>query len=198
MKRKDISDAVSNISTGFIQEAADYTPAKKRGKAISWKTAVLAAVMAALLVTPIAAYTVETVRFNAAVEYLRSKGIDVTDKSDYSRQDIIREAERFQIMEVPADPDSFSPSPADPSTAVPALPTEPADVTSEQIRQLTPTMTSREVTALLGDTVDIGSGIYILAYRVDGAYLLRIPFASFDVQLGVTGAELLLMLEPIE
>ena len=67
----------------------------------------------------------------------------------------------------------------------------PAQVTSEQVRALTPDMTREEVLALLGGTQDVGSGIYVYVYEVDGKYLLRIPFAGDGAQLGVTGEELL-------
>lgn len=58
-------------------------------------------------------------------------------------------------------------------------------------------MTRAEVLSLLGDTQDIGSGIYVYVYEVDQQYLLRIPFAGDDAQLGVTGEELLQALIPI-
>ena len=73
----------------------------------------------------------------------------------------------------------------------------PAQVTSEQIRELTPTMTREEVLSFLGDTQDLGSGIYIYVYEVDRQYLLRIPFADDEAQLGVTGEDLLKALIPI-
>lgn len=73
----------------------------------------------------------------------------------------------------------------------------PTQVTSEQIKKLTPTMTRKDVLSLLGDTEDIGSGIYIYLYEVDQQYLLRIPFASDEAQLGVTGEDLLKALVPI-
>ena len=59
-------------------------------------------------------------------------------------------------------------------------------------------MTRSEVLAILGGTQDIGSGIYVYVYEVDGEYLLHIPFASDDAQLGVTGEALLEALSPIE
>ena len=70
-------------------------------------------------------------------------------------------------------------------------------VTSEQIKELTPTMTREDVLSLLGDTQDVGSGIYIYLYEVDQQYLLRIPFASDEAQLGVAGEDLLKALVPI-
>ena len=57
-------------------------------------------------------------------------------------------------------------------------------------------MTREEVLSFLGDTQDIGSGIYIYIYKVDGEALLRIPFAGDEAQLGVTGEELLKTLSP--
>ena len=71
----------------------------------------------------------------------------------------------------------------------------PTQVTSAQIRELTPAMTREEVLSRLGDTQDVGSGIYVYVYEVDGAYLLRIPFAHDDAQLGVTGEALLKALQ---
>lgn len=198
MKREHISDAVGHISPEFIQEAADYSPAQKR-RPISWKAVLLAAAVTALLIAPAAAYAVDTVRFNAAVEYLRSRGIDVTDRSDYSREDIVMMADKAKEIDAYKDMEAQLEAQAEEYMASPppARPTEPADVTSDQVRQLGPTMTWREVTDLLGDTVDVGSGLFILEYRVDGAYSLYIPFAGLDAQLGVTGEELLLMLGPI-
>lgn len=58
-------------------------------------------------------------------------------------------------------------------------------------------MTREEVLSILGNTQDIGSGIYIYVYEVDGKYWLRIPFANDDAQLGVTGENLLTALIPI-
>lgn len=70
-------------------------------------------------------------------------------------------------------------------------------MTSDQVRALTPAMTREEVLSLLGDTQDLGSGIYVYVYEVDQQYLLRIPFAGDDAQLGVTGEDLLRALTPI-
>ncbi|HKL98758.1 MAG TPA: hypothetical protein VJZ06_02470 [Mobilitalea sp.] len=67
----------------------------------------------------------------------------------------------------------------------------PAKVTSEQIKKLTPDMNYDDIISILGETQDIGSGIYILVYEVDGTYLLNIPLAGYDAQLGVTGEKLL-------
>ncbi len=45
-----------------------------------------------------------------------------------------------------------------------------AKITSEQILELTPSMTYEDIINILGETQDIGSGIYILVYEVDRAY----------------------------
>ena len=66
------------------------------------------------------------------------------------------------------------------------------------MRSLTPDMTYREIVQRLGDMLDVGSGIYILKYRVDDAYMIPIPLAGDDVQLGVAGEKLLEAKEPLE
>lgn len=67
---------------------------------------------------------------------------------------------------------------------------KPTQITSKQIKELTPVMTREDVLVLLGDTQDIGSGIYVYVYEVDQQYLLQIPFANDEAQLGVTGKDL--------
>ena len=59
-------------------------------------------------------------------------------------------------------------------------------------------MTLHDVVEVLGSTVDVGSGICILVYEVDGQYTLSIPFAGLDAQLGVYGEDLLKALQPME
>lgn len=73
----------------------------------------------------------------------------------------------------------------------------PTQVTADQIENLTPTITRADVLSLLGDTQDIGFGIYVYLYEVDQQYLLCIPFAGDNAQLGVTGADLLTSMTPI-
>jgi len=69
-------------------------------------------------------------------------------------------------------------------------------VTSEQIQKLTPEMTYKDIILRLGETKDIGSGIYILVYEVDENYLLKISLKGDDAQLGATGKSLLKTIEP--
>ena len=155
----------------------------------------MAAVLTAVLAGSAAAYTVETVRFNAAVQYLTGLGLDVEDLSDYSRREVIT---AYEAYEADAGEDNELLERLLPESPPPPRPAEPADVTSEQILALTPAMTVGDVAGLLGDTQDIGSGICILLYRVDGTHLLRLPFAGSDAQLGVRGEDLLKALEPLE
>ena len=49
----------------------------------------------------------------------------------------------------------------------------------------------------LGDTQDIGSGVYIYVYQVDEEYILEIRFLGDEDKLNVTGEELLKQLKPI-
>lgn len=104
---------------------------------------------------------------SAAVDYLRSLGIPVEDLSDYSRTEIKEAVKTMDAGEssllteeiLNLLPDSGEPI------------QRPTQVTSEQVRELTPTMTREEVLSFLGDTQDIGSGIYIYIYKVDGEAL---------------------------
>ena len=72
-----------------------------------------------------------------------------------------------------------------------------AQITSEQVKQVTADMKYDDIIGLLGNTVDIGSGIYILQYEVDGKYTLDISFISHDTPCGYSGDELLDMMQPI-
>ncbi len=72
-----------------------------------------------------------------------------------------------------------------------------AQVTSEQLLKLTPSMTYKDIIEILGNTVDVGSGIYILKYEVDGKYIIEISLQGDDAKLGVTGNKLLENKQPI-
>lgn len=173
-----------------------HASVKKKNPWIKWVAA--AACISLMFAT--AAFASEIIRYNAAVEYLTSLGIPVEDLSNYSRKEI-KDAERIiSAEETLADGernslvDEYYSSQSVKGVSVDG----PTKVTSEQIRELLPTMTREEVLAFLGDTQDIGSGIYIYVYEVDQQYLLNIPFASDDAQLGVNGTDLLKTLKPIE
>ena len=145
------------------------------------------------LMMPLTAFAIDIIQYNAAVDYLNSLGIAVEDLSDYSHKEI-KEAVKT------IDAGESSPLTEEIRSLIPEY-KEPIDtptqVTAEQIKQLTPTMTRTDILSLLGNTQDIGSGIYIYLYEVDQQYLLRIPFASDEAQLGVTGEDLLKALVPI-
>ena len=194
MKKEDFFEVLGELDDDIVKGAK--TTMKKK---ISWKvirTSAIAAVLAIALIVPAAAYVIETVRYNAAVGYLTSLGIDVKDLSDYSRQEVIR---AYEVYESPAgETNGLLENLLPENISSPVRPTEPADVTSEQILELTPTMTSQDVIDLLGNTQDVGFGFLILCYRVDSDYLLYIPFNGLDAQLGVYGEDLLKALQPIE
>ena len=139
-----------------------------------------------VLCTTINCIAIETIQYNAAVDYLESIGISVEDLSDYSRKEIKEAAKTIDAGENSQLTEEILNLLPDNKEAI----DEPTQVTSEQIRELTPTMTREEVLSFLGDTQDIGSGNYIYVYQVDQQYLLRIPFANDEAQLGVTGEDL--------
>lgn len=193
MKKEDFFEVLGELDGDIVHGAE--TPVKQTMNWKTLRTAAAAAALAAALIVPAAAYAVETVRYNAAVGCLTALGIDVEDLSGYSRQEVI---EAYQAYDAAAGEenallDQLLPG----NTPAPVRPEEPADVTSEQILELTPDMTPQDVIELLGDTQDIGSGLFILCYRVDKDYLLNIPFTGLDAQLGVYGEDLLKALQPI-
>ena len=189
MNAKKFSDAMSELDTKYVDEALNY---KKKAKKPGWvKWGAIAACLC--LMIPLTAFAVDIIQYNAAVDYLNSLGIAVEDLSDYSHKEI-KEAVKT------IDAGESSPLTEEIRSLIPEY-KEPIDtptqVTAEQIKQLTPTMTRTDILSLLGNTQDIGSGIYIYLYEVDQQYLLRIPFASDEAQLGVTGEDLLKALVPI-
>ena len=189
MNTKKFSDAMSELDTKYVDEALSY---KKKDKMPIWvKWGAIAACLC--LMMPLTAFAIDIIQYNAAVDYLNSLGIAVEDLSDYSHKEI-KEAVKT------IDAGESSPLTEEIRSLIPEY-KEPIDtptqVTAEQIKQLTPTMTRTDILSLLGNTQDIGSGIYIYLYEVEQQYLLRIPFASDEAQLGVTGEDLLKALVPI-
>ena len=189
MNTKKFSDAMSELDTKYVDEALSY---KKKDKMPIWvKWGAIAACLC--LMMPLTAFAIDIIQYNAAFDYLNSLGIAVEDLSDYSPKEI-KEAVKT------IDAGESSPLTEEIRSLIPEY-KEPIDtptqVTAEQIKQLTPTMTRTDILSLLGNTQDIGSGIYIYLYEVDQQYLLRIPFASDEAQLGVTGEDLLKALVPI-
>ena len=188
MNAKKFTDAMGELDSRYLEEAMGYK--KKRGKRY---LPLLAACACLLLAVPLAAFAIDTIQYNAAVDYLRSLGVPVEDLSGYSWKEIKEAAKTIDAGESSPLTEEILDKSLEGGEPVEA----PAQVTSEQVRALTPTMTREEVLAQLGDTQDIGSGIYVYVYEVDQRYRLQIPFASDGAQLGVTGEELLKTLAPI-
>ena len=167
MKSEKLLDAIGKIDDNLIYNAVHDTPKKKKGSWFKW-----GAIAACLcLMIPLTAFAIDTIQYNAAVNYLNSLGIPVEDLSDYSRKEIkeaVKTIDAGESSPLTEEILNLSPDNEKPIDT-------PTQVTSEQIRELTPTMTREEVLSFLGDTQDIGSGIYIYVYEVDQQYLLRIP-----------------------
>ncbi len=194
--KKDQLDTMGYVDDRLIEKAETYSAVRNKRPLRRW--AVLAACIP--LTFGVVAFANETARYNAAVGYLNSLGIPAEDLSDHSRKEIKEAAKIIAAEETLAAGESnalveeYYKNAASNTAAAET----PAKVTSIQIRALKPTMTRSEVLAVLGDTVDVGSGFYVYVYEVDREYTLRIPFAGDDAQLGVRGDDLLKALEPIE
>ena len=186
MNAKKFSDAMSELDSKYVDEAIHYK--KKQRK----RFFPLAAACACLvLVLPLTAFAIDIIQYNAAVDYLTSLGIQAEDLSDYSRKKIKEAAKTIDAGESNSLSEEILKLLPDGEETIDT----PTQVTSEQVKELTPTMTREDVLALLGNTQDIGSGMYVYIYEVDQQYLLRIPFAGDEAQLGVTGEDLLKALE---
>ena len=188
MTNEKLYEVLGDINEKYVSEARVYQKAKKPIW-VKW-----GAIVACLcLMIPLTAFAIDIIQYNAAVDYLNSLGIVVEDLSDYSHKEIkeaVKTIDAGESSPLTEEILSLIPENKEPLDT-------PTQVTSEQIKKLTPTMTREDVLSLLGDTQDIGSGIYIYLYEVDQQYLLRIPFASDEAQLGVTGEDLLKALVPI-
>ena len=190
MRKEEFCEILGDINENYVKEARIE---RKNKKTRQMKGTVMVACLCLFFVLPLTAFAIETIQYNAAVDYLESIGISVEDLSDYSRKEIKEAAKTIDAGENSQLTEEILNLLPDNKEAI----DEPTQVTSEQIRELTPTMTREEVLSFLGDTQDIGSGIYIYVYQVDQQYLLRIPFANDEAQLGVTGEDLLKALSPI-
>ena len=188
MTNEKLYEVLGDINEKYVSKARVYQKAKKPIW-VKW-----GAIVACLcLMIPLTAFAIDIIQYNAAVDYLNSLGIVVEDLSDYSHKEIkeaVKTIDAGESSPLTEEILSLIPENKEPLDI-------PTQVTSEQIKKLTPTMTRKDVLSLLGDTQDIGSGIYIYLYEVDQQYLLRIPFASDEAQLGVTGEDLLKALVPI-
>ena len=188
MTNEKLYEVLGDINEKYVSKARVYQKAKKPIW-VKW-----GAIVACLcLMIPLTAFAIDIIQYNAAVDYLNSLGIVVEDLSDYSHKEIkeaVNTIDAGESSPLTEEILSLIPENKEPLDI-------PTQVTSEQIKKLTPTMTRKDVLSLLGDTQDIGSGIYIYLYEVDQQYLLRIPFASDEAQLGVTGEDLLKALVPI-
>ena len=193
--RNPLFRAVGGIEDAYIEEAAPKAKVHPIRRRFSRFSIAVAAAVLLIAAIPLTAFALEIYHYNAAVDYLTSLGIDAKDLSDYSRREVI---EAVEVIDAPAGEENDLLNRLLPESSLPpARPTDFTDVTSEQVMQLTPTMTAKDVIELLGDTQDVGSGLFILCYRVDGAYTLNIPFTTLHAQLGVTGEQLLQAKQPI-
>jgi len=95
MNAKKFSDAMSELDNKYIDEALNY---KKKAKKPFWiKWGVIAACLC--LIVPLTAFAIDTIQYNAAVDYLTSLGIPVEDLSDYSRKEIKEAAKTIDAGE---------------------------------------------------------------------------------------------------
>ncbi len=192
MNSRKLFNSIGEIKDSFIDEASPKEKAQPIKRRFSVIRVAVAAALILVMAVPLTAFAIETFQYNAAVTYLTSLGIEAEDLSDYSRREIIEAVKTYDAGES----NSLIETLLQENDKIPVTDTM-AQVTSEQVSKLTPTMTYKDIIELLGNTVDVGSGIYILQYKVDGEYIIEIPLADDNAQLGVTGDKLLEAKQPI-
>ena len=186
MNSRKLFHSIGEIEDRFIDEASPKEKTQPARRRFSVIRAAVAAAVILVMAVPVTASAIETFQYNAAVTYLTSLGIEAGDLSDYSRREIIDTVKTYDAGESNALIENLLRE----KDKIPVTDTM-AQVTSEQVSELTPDMTYKDIIEVLGNTVDVGSGIYILQYEVDGAYTINIPLADDNARLGVTGDKLL-------
>lgn len=119
--------------------------------------------------------------YQVAIGYLRVIGFTEKDFKGYSKKEIITLANKYE---------------SEMNSGI-MLEDEIKDISSEDIRKLEANMTYEQAVKILGETKDIGSGRYILYYRVDGIYSFKLNYGNNQELLGKSGEELLKTLELI-
>lgn len=135
MTNEKLYEVLGDINENHINEARAYHKAKKPGW-VKW-----GAIAACLcLMVPLTAFAIDTIQYNAAVDYLNSLGIPVEDLGDYSHKEI-KEAVKT------IDAGESSPLTEEILNLLPGNEEQidvPTQVTSEQIRELEPARLRRE------------------------------------------------------
>ena len=90
MRRETFCEILGDLDARYVQEAGGAHGAG-RSHRLKWGAA--AACLCLLLVLPLTAFAVDTLQYNAAVEYLTSLGIPAADLRGYSRSEV-KEAAR--------------------------------------------------------------------------------------------------------
>lgn len=192
MKNKKLFESIGNIDDKFISEIVNEK--KEYSRTFYLKRFIVAAFI--LCVTIFTSYTAHAMKiereYNAAVGYLKSLGIEVEDLSSYSKKEIISIYDAYKKGENSESLDKILDNKEEKQK------NDLTNVTREDVEKLQPNMTYKDVINILGETEDVGSGIYILEYKVDDKYILSIPFTSMESELGVYGKDLLKGLQPIE
>ena len=93
MTSENLYEVLGDISERHINGARAEHRAKKPGWA---KWGAIAACLC--LMVPFTAFAVDTIQYNAAVDYLNALGVPVEDLSDYSRKEIKEAAKNLGLI----------------------------------------------------------------------------------------------------
>ena len=127
MRRETFCEILGDLDARYVQEAGSAHGAG-RSRRLKWGAA--AACLCLLLVLPLTAFAVDTLQYNAAVEYLTSLGIPAADLRGYSRSEVKEAARTIDAGEHTPLTESL----LDCSSGSGGTAAAPAQVTSDQVR----------------------------------------------------------------
>ena len=97
MRRETFCEILGDLDARYVQEAGS---ARGAGRSHRLKWGAAAACLCLLLVLPLTAFAVDTLQYNAAVEYLTSLGIPAAYLRGYSRSEVKEANDRFANIQV--------------------------------------------------------------------------------------------------
>jgi len=209
--RKVIEENMINkeeIRARVLQSANRADVIKRKEYYMRKRIIVTAAALLVVCITSFSAYmAVDAYEYNKAERFLSEIGINAGELPRGEAIEVYKDikSERFSlpvtvsILMEKAEEIGIKNLPNDGKAIYDALLaynrlTYTAKITSDQIRAIKAGMTYKEIIDQLGVTKDIGSGMHILQYAVDGDKIFYLSFANENDICEKSGEELLLTL----
>ena len=204
--KKTIEENVINKENIRLQAIKSVESDGRRAKLFKKKRlAVIIAVIAVLCVGPISAYAaIDSYEYNQAESFLNKIGINLNElsRSDAKRiyKDIKSDSFEYEttvdVLNERAQEIGIGSASADGREIYDSIVEYyslhyTAKITSEQIKNIKAGMTYNKIIEYLGPTKDIGSGLHVLLYAVDGDKVFYLSYADGKDVCSQSGAQLL-------